>query len=322
MSAEVKRKPAEVWLPLPAETELVVIVLQWGKSEETLKCLSALRLSRGVRFTTVVVDNGSPEPGAVDRVRAACPWVHIVENGSNLGFAEGNNVVLRGLVARRQSGAGPRWAMLLNNDVELEPDCLARMMATAEGKNAGAIGALNFRRGTSVLGSSGGFVDWPGGTYRDAGAEALACGEPLAVQTLAGSTLLLDLEALRQVGLLDAEYFCVYEETDLCLRLLTKGYGLWLDPAARAQHAVGASTPRPLHLYFRFRNRIEFVRRHGGRGALRGLMPRLVCELGWRLPAYCLLGRLGQVTAIVRGLRDGWRRRLGPGPLLAGRTVL
>ena len=234
MSAASARKPGEVWLPLPAETELVVIVLQWGKADETLRCLTALRRTRGVRFTTVVVDNGSPEPDAALRVRNACPWVHVVENGRNLGFAEGNNVVLRGLVARRASRAGPRWAMLLNNDVEVEPDCLSRMLATAESKNAGAVGALNFVRGSSAIGSSGGFLDWPGGTYRDAGLEALACDQPLAVQALAGSTLLLDLDALRDVGVLDADYFCVYEETDLCLRLLTKGYGLWLDPKARA----------------------------------------------------------------------------------------
>ena len=306
----------EPCLPLPDGTELVVIVLQWGRSQETVRCLSALRRSQGARFTTVVVDNASPEPGAVERVRAACPWVHVVANRRNLGFAEGNNVVLRELVARRKQGAGPRWALLLNNDVEVEADCLARMLETAQRRRAGAVGALNFRRGTSVIGSSGGFIDWPAGTYRDAGAQALAQGEALPVQTLAGSTLLLDLDALAEVGLMDAEFFCVYEETDLCLRLAARGYGLWLEPGARVQHAVGASTPRPLHFYFRFRNRVEFVRRHGGNGALRRMLLPLLGELAWRLPAYCLLGRRREAAAIVLGLRDGWKRRLGPGPLV------
>jgi GT2 family glycosyltransferase len=295
---------------------LAVVVLQWGRVDETLRCLEALRHSRGVTFALMVVDNASPEPDAVARIAREFPDVTLVQNESNLGFAAGNNVALRRLLTARAEARCPRWCLLLNNDVEVHPDCLRELLMVAVDKRAGAVGAINYLRGCLAIGSSGGFIDWPATTYRDAGATAVALGEPLEVQTLSGSTLLLDLDAVAEVGLLDADYFCVWEETDFCFRLREAGRRLWLAPAAAALHAVGASTPRSLHFYFRFRNRIRFARRHGGERAIGGLLPALFRELLWRLPAYYLTGRRREAQAILRGLSDGWHGRFGPGPLL------
>lgn len=297
-----------------ARTDLVVVVLQWGNADETLRCLEALRRTRGVDFAVIVVDNGTPDAAA--RVRGKHRWVQVVENGANLGFAEGNNVILRQLLAQREQTGAPRYCLLLNNDVEVEPDCLARLLETARAPRAGAVGALNLVRRSEEIGSSGGFVAWPSARYRDAGVEARALGRTFEVETIAGSTLLLDLAALAVVGLLDPAYFCVYEETDLCLRLKQAGFRLWLCPEARAWHAVGASTPRRLHLYFRLRNRFRLARRFGGRHAVPRLLPSLAAELLWRVPVYVLTGRWRDVVGLLRGAYDGLRGVVGPGPLV------
>ncbi|MAE76091.1 MAG: hypothetical protein CMJ85_04375 [Planctomycetes bacterium] len=301
-------------MPAP---DVVVLVLQWGHADETVRCLRALRASQGVRFEAIVIDNASSDAGAADKVRHAHPWVEVVENEHNLGFAGGNNVGLRRLVKARATGASPRWCLLLNNDVELTQDCLAEMVAVAQAKHAGAVGALNFERESGAIASSGGFMQWPSGTYRDAGRSAAMLGVPHEVETIAGSTLLLDLDALVGVGVLDPDYFCVYEETDLCLRLGAAGRRLWLVPAAHALHAVGASTSRHIHLYFRFRNRFRFVRRWGGAGAVRRMLPGLCFELLWRLPVYTVTGRLRAATSILRGVMDGIRGVVGHGPFVA-----
>ena len=296
---------------------LTVVILQWGRSEKTLACLEALHKSERVNFDVVVVDNASDEVDAAARIYEHWPEIDVVENADNLGFAEGNNVVLRRLVRDRKRAVVPRWCLLLNNDVELGPNCLEEMLIVADRRQAAAVGAINETPRGSVT-SSGGKIRWPSGRYVDRARAALALGvDDFEVQSVAGSTLLLDLDALVEVGFLDPSYFCVYEETDLCFRLRESGRSCWLATKARACHDVSSSTPRPLHLYYRFRNRFRFVERHGGRAARWLMLPSLAVELAWRLPAYFLLGRWREARAIRRGIRDGWRRRTGVAPHLA-----
>ena len=297
--------------------DVTVIVLQWGRAAETVRCLDALLKSVQVAFDVVVIDNASPEPGAVATVRKAHPEVRIVENSRNLGYAGGNNVVLRKLVDDRMKGQGPRYAFLLNNDVEVAPDCLGRLVAAARGKRAAAVGAVNVIRGTQEYGSSGGFIKWPGGTYRDATEAAVGTGrEVFEVGTLSGSTLLLDLETLGVTGVLDPDYFLVYEETDLCERIRGRKGKLYLVTAARAEHAVGASTEQKIHFYFRFRNRIRFVRKHGPRFGALLMMPAYLAEVAWKTVTYPFMGRKGDVGGIWRGVMDGLRGVTGPGPYM------
>ncbi len=294
---------------------LTVVVLQWGRADETIACLSALRRSRGVTFGVLVVDNPSAEADTADRVAAAHPWVEVLRNGANLGFAGGNNVALERLVAARAAGRAPRYALVLNNDVEVEPDCIAELLAVARRRDAAVTGAINFLKGTRRVGSSAGELVWPSASYRDVGAASLAAGEAeRRVDVVSGSTFLCDLDALETVGVFDPAYFCVYEETDLCARLRAAGHTLWLAPRAHAHHAVGASTGRRLHFYFRYRNRVRFVRRNGGDGAVMRMLPGYMIDVLRRCVTSAVLLRPREVHATLRGAWHGLRGVRGPGP--------
>jgi len=65
------------------------------------------------------VDNASTD-GSNELVRSRYPDVELIENESNLMFAEGNNVGIRRALER-----GARYILLLNNDTEVESDFLA-----------------------------------------------------------------------------------------------------------------------------------------------------------------------------------------------------
>ena len=150
-----------------APARVAVAVLQWGRADETLRCLEALRKSEGVGLEVVVADNRSPEREAAELVRAAHPWVTVVENEANLGFAGGNNRILARWLAERPRS--PRYAFVLNNDVEVAADCLRRMLDCMRRTGAAAVGALNFARGTRRLASSGGRIAWPSARYVEEG---------------------------------------------------------------------------------------------------------------------------------------------------------
>jgi GT2 family glycosyltransferase len=67
-----------------------------------------------------------------------------------------------------------------------------------------------------------------------------------------GAFLLLRSEAVRVLpgGLLDENFFLMYEDVDLCKRLGDAGHALWYWPGARIVHLGGQSTrQRPVQTY-------------------------------------------------------------------------
>jgi len=99
-----------------------VVVLNWNGRALLPDCLDALRkqdLDRDA-WQVWVVDNASTDDSLALLARDH-PDVHVVRNPANLGFAGGNNVVMR---------APPTpFVVLLNNDARPEPTWLRRLLA-------------------------------------------------------------------------------------------------------------------------------------------------------------------------------------------------
>ncbi len=71
------------------------------------------------RLELMLVDNGSSD-GSLEFMRERFPSVRLVETGSNLGFAAGNNYG-----AERAVG---EYVAFLNNDTRVEPDWLSELV--------------------------------------------------------------------------------------------------------------------------------------------------------------------------------------------------
>lgn len=100
-------------------------MLSWNSTDDTVACLSTLCPQLAPDDRVIVVDNGSTDDvkGAVLGVD---PRTQFIQNGANLGFAEGNNVGLR--VALE---TGTPWILVLNNDTLLDPDTLDQLLLGA-----------------------------------------------------------------------------------------------------------------------------------------------------------------------------------------------
>ena len=88
-----------------------IIVLCYNQRSFTKTCLDSIeRFTRYANMETVVVNNGSTDGTEkfLARWSSTRPWARVVTNGSNLGFAAGNN---RG--ARAATG---EYLIFLNND--------------------------------------------------------------------------------------------------------------------------------------------------------------------------------------------------------------
>src|SRR6476646_10133325 len=99
-----------------------VVVLNWNAAELTARCLRSVLATRHHpdRLEVVVVDNGSID-GSLDLLRREFPVVRIIENGSNLGFAEGCNRALRDL-------DDVEFVAMVHHDAVVEPGSLAPLL--------------------------------------------------------------------------------------------------------------------------------------------------------------------------------------------------
>jgi hypothetical protein len=242
-----------------------VVILNWNGRDDTLACLASLQDVRYPNFRAVVVDNGSSDD-SVPAIRSAFPDVEVIETGRNLGFAGGNNVGIR-----RALELGADYVLLLNNDTEVDPGILdAFVAAAARFPDAGVFsGKIYFHSDPQRIWYAGarwndeasrfdqigeGVLD-DGQAFSAAGETAYACG----------CAFFLPAARLREVGLLDEQFFLYFEETDWCYRANAAGHPSIFVSEAKLWHKVSMSfggERSPLALYFITRNRLLWASRH------------------------------------------------------------
>lgn len=241
-----------------------VIVLNWNGRDDTIACLESLKAVDYPNFVTLVVDNGSTD-GSPAAIRRCFPDVEIVETGSNLGFAEGNNVGIRLALER-----GSEYIFLLNNDTVVAPSLLRELVAAAERCSEGGIftARIHYHAEPDRIWSAG--VRWRKDRMQfqhvQDEAENTVDAKGLVVTDYAcGCALFAAAAVFRKVGLLDPKFFLTYEETDLCFRARRAGIPSYYVPSAVLWHKISASfggAESPLIEYFITRNRLLWGERH------------------------------------------------------------
>ena len=269
-----------------------IAIVSWNTRELLSRCLDSLAVSslaassldkqgsarpeERERPSTeiLVVDNASAD-GSADLVHQRYPWVRLIANTSNLGFAAACNQAI-------QIAAG-RYVVLLNPDAEVEPTALAVLVSFMEAHpEAGAASPM-------LVDSDGTLQEscspaptlrrelwrlfhldavWPYAVYR---MHAWSTDRARDVDVAQGACLILRRTALARVGLLDERFFVYSEEVDLCLRLRRQGWSISWVPGARVLHHGGQSTRQVAEAMFLrlYQGKILYFRKHGGASAAR-----------------------------------------------------
>lgn len=264
-----------------------------------------------------MIDNGSVD-GTQDAVKAEHPEVVLIENGTNLGFAEGCNVGIQHAIEALDADL----VFLINNDAWVEPETIGRLVrrGLAEPK-AGVISPLIlFPPGTGLVWFGGAEFDpdrarsgYVSG-YREP-ADSLR-SFPDEIDRATGAAMLVTRHAVNQTGTFDADFFFLYEDVDWSLRIRAAGLKLVMEPTARVYHRVagtqGGAEHSPTAAYYGTRNHLEVLRRfgRGSRGArLRRELAALALAL---LRARRSPRKIHHLRGTVRGWVDYRRGRFGP----------
>jgi GT2 family glycosyltransferase len=213
-----------------------LVVLNFNGRKWLSGCLGALAAQEGAPpFETILFDNGSTD-GSADEVRASWPAVRLVETGTNLGFAGGNNAA-----AREARGA---WLVFLNNDTVPERDWLARLFAEAAAHPEYALitSRLVFLHDPSLVDSAGDGYLRAGGAFKHGhGAPAEDFATSREVFGACGGAFMIRRDAFEALGGFDPRFFANYEDVDLSYRARLRGMRIWYAASAIVRHAGSGS---------------------------------------------------------------------------------
>lgn len=277
------------------QPRVAIITLNWNGAEDTKTCVRSLLRLEYVNFEVVICDNASrPEswqslldlqkefPGqfrSFDSLAAALTSerggskISLIQTGGNLGYAGGMNVGMRYALA----DPTVEYCWVLNNDTEVDAQALQALLDRVDkGPEIGICGSsLVLYHDRDRLQAFGGC------SYQPARARSAALGigarradiptDPSEIEArmayVIGASMLVPRRFVEEVGLMDERYFLYSEEHDWAQRGRGR-FRLGYAPRSIVYHKHGAtigtsaSGGSTLSLFYLFRNKLAFTRRH------------------------------------------------------------
>lgn len=215
---------------------ITVCIIAYNSGPTLRTCLERLAAQTFQDFETLVIDNASPDPGDAAIAREF-PFVQLIENSENLGFAGAGNQGAR--LARG------RWYVLLNPDAFAQPDWLEELVGAASrypnllsftsrqlmDEDPGLLDGLGDVMSGYGIPYRGGYLSRdPGDTPE---------GE---VFSPCGAAMMIDRALFLALGGFDEFFFCYSEDVDLGYRLQLSGEPTLLVPSAVIRHVGSASS--------------------------------------------------------------------------------
>jgi hypothetical protein len=316
-----------------ASIRLLVIVLNYRTAQMTLRAAKAALADmpdRGAEM--IIIDNASHDGSAevlqsaiTDRGWDAGGRVRLILSDHNGGFGAGNNL---GLHAGMSDGSTPDFFYILNSDAFADRGCIDALLAHLNAHPKAGIAGSHVRGDDDVAHCTAFRFPSIAGEFEGAARTGFiskmlhrAVVAPPLPQTatrvdwVAGASMLLRAEMLRDIGTFDETFFLYFEETDLCKRAARADWECWYVPQARVVHIGSVSTGmkewQRMPRYWFASRRHYFVKNHG----------RVYAALAWiaRLAG----GMIHQLRCAISGRkpqdpphfqRDLLRHGLGVGP--------
>ena len=239
--------------------KLLIVIVNYDVTDLAIDCLNSVakEIPSVCDSKVVVCDNGS-KPGEAERLEKTIElehwshWATVKTIHPNRGFCVGNNVILQPAF---ESENAPQYALLLNSDTVLRRGALRAL-----------VGFMDHRPDVGIAGSR---LEDPDGRPQisafpfvsilgefDRGfrlgvvsrllqkkippreASDVAC----PCDWVAGASMIIRREVIRDIGYLDEGYFTYFDDIDYCLNARRAGWPTWYVPDSRVIHLVGQTT--------------------------------------------------------------------------------
>lgn len=252
-----------------------IIIVNWNAKEYLLRCLQSLITEGSTSNTEIIIVDNASKDGSQEAIRQHFPYVKLICNDKNLGFARANNIAIR-----LSSG---KYVCMINSDATVRNGCIDRMRSYMdENPGVGVLGPMILNQDLTLQTS---FMEFPSlrkSFYKALGLHRILPHSkyfssyptnrphqdtPSTVDVLSGCFWMVRRDAIEQVGLLDESFFLYLEDVDWCKRFHEAGWNVVYFPHAQAIHYGQASSSNCPGRFFceLLKSRLIYWRKHHGR---------------------------------------------------------
>ena len=242
-----------------------IITLNYNQAEVTCQFLESCRSLTYDNYAIHVCDMDSKQDLRVYVGRKSFDHTEFHYSDRNLGFAGGNNWGM-------QFAKGD-YILMLNNDTEVEPDLIQKLLIPFEQDSRTGIvcPVINYYDNKSVI-QYAGFapMNFYTGRTRTIGNKEIDHRQFDGIHETFGAhgaAMMVSRAVIDETGKFPEKFFLYYEEWDWSTRILNAGYKIYLQGNARVYHKESMSVGKsnPLKEYYLTRNRILYMRRNSER---------------------------------------------------------
>jgi hypothetical protein len=281
-----------------------VVILNWNGKSFLEKFLPGV-IACNPSFSEVIVADNASTDDSVEFLRKNFPFVRIVQNEVNGGFAKGYNDALKKIEAE--------YYILLNSDVEVTPGWIEPLIAMMDNDPSIAalqpkIRAYNQRSHFEYAGAAGGFIDKYGypfcrGRILDTLEEDKGqYDQEREIFWATGACMFVRAKCFHEAGGFDEDFFAHMEEIDLCWRLKNTGYRIMYNPASVVYHVGGGTLNKTSSkkTYLNFRNNLLLLcKNHPPRYFFLKILWRMVLD-GIASAKFLVAGQFKHFYAVFR----------------------
>ncbi|RLD32052.1 MAG: hypothetical protein DRI88_02890 [Bacteroidetes bacterium] len=231
--------------------KIYVVLVNLGAWRHTIECMESLLGSTYTNYSCVVVDVKD-----IDRsLNHLNNWLEkekddrfvLISESENKGFAYANNIGIDYALAQNDG----HFMWILNNDTVVNDDALEKLMLYYnENKHTDKIGFL----GSKILDyTKRDLIENVGGTFNPLTGYSVLIGmgqqdigqfsgKKMYVDYVVGASMFLPASLIKEIGLMEEDYFLYFEDVDWCLRAKKAGYVNLTCEDSIVYHKQGIST--------------------------------------------------------------------------------
>lgn len=283
-------------------TKITVIIPNYNGLKYLKRCLKSLKI-QNVNFNTIIVDNASQD-NSIYFIKKNYPEFKLIENKENLGFAKAVNLGIK--------SSKSEYIFLLNNDTELEKDCISNLLkCIEEDDNIFAVSSKMIQYyDRNKMDNAGGEYSILGWTKLIGyGKSNQLYNNKSEIFSACAGAALYRRSVFDKIGLFDENFFAYMEDGDIGYRARINGYKSIYCPKAIIYHIGSASSGSRYNKF-----KIRLAARNNVYVPLKNMpWPQLAINsifllIGFFIK-YLFFLRLGYGKVYLDGLKEGFNSR-------------
>jgi len=293
-----------------------IIFPNWNGKNDVIECVNSLREQKYPKdkCEIIIIDNGSVDGSqkAIKKNYAKMKkegWYNLklIENQKNLGSSLARN---KGIKASDEKS---KYIWMLDNDIVADSIALREMVKITEKyEEIGIVGSVNYYyEEPKEIYYMGNMLNWKTWTFKHIYKTQLNRSHVYIVDCVATSSLIIKKGIIKEIGILDPDYFCYFNDLDWCIRAQKSGYKIAIALNSKIWHKVSKSTKKipGFKLYYSIRNIIILIRKNASlQKYIFFLLYLFIYTIPRKVLSLIFQKSTSDIRCLFKGLKDGLLR--------------